>query len=217
MSCGSRDDDRLQTASPLMLSVFAPPILLGSVAGLIVGLVGAGGTVMSVPMLVYALGMRAKLALAVSLGGVALSSSIGAIVHRKAGNLDMKTALVFGGSGIVGSFTGARFAKLIPGPVQLLLFGLVTGIVALVMFSGAGRHNTADTDESPPVARSMGVGLICGLVTGIFGLGGGVVTVPTLTLVMGLSMHRGGGHVAGDHNHDRRRRILGLCDVRQFR
>src|SRR5580765_7174365 len=98
---------------------------LAALIGLSLGLLGGGGSILTVPILVYVLGYAAKPAIAMSLPVVGTTAFIGAIGHWRGGNLVLRVALTFGAIAMIGSFTAARFAAFVRGPVQLLLLGAV--------------------------------------------------------------------------------------------
>lgn len=172
--------------------------------GLSLGLLGSGGAILTVPILVYIVGHDEKTAIAESLaivGVVALAGAIRAAIERK---LDFSSALLLAGPGIVGTYAGASLAGHIPGTVQLaLLAGIM--LLAAVLMSGIlprrlSHERGAGTDSaSPPLhgpdprrVRALGLtaaqGVGLGLVTGLVGVGGGFLIVPTLVLLRRVPM-----------------------------
>src|SRR5580704_10973838 len=99
-----------------------PPIALVCAAGigLALGLLGGGGSVLTVPVLVYIVGYDPKVAIAVSLGVVGAASATSALAHWHAGRVELRTAIPFGAITMAGAFVGARIGAHIPGTVQLV-------------------------------------------------------------------------------------------------
>jgi uncharacterized membrane protein YfcA len=167
-------------------------ILLGAVIGLSLGAIGGGGSILTVPILVYIIGQDAHVATATSLAVVGTTALAGAVPHWRAGRVSLATALPFGAAGIAGAFVGAWANHLLPGWLILGLFGALMLVVAARMF--ASRSMRATNSESTEAAgasrwvRIIGAGLLVGGMTGFFGVGGGFLIVPALVLVLGLSM-----------------------------
>ncbi len=162
---------------------------LGAViVGLSLGLLGSGGSILTVPLLVYLVGQPEKVAIAGSLvvvGGIALA---GALPSALRGGVEWRSVGWFGVPGMAGTVLGAHLSRWIPGDVQLLLFAAVMIVAAWRMARSAP---VADVD-TPPRSRMWIVidGLGVGLLTGLVGVGGGFMIVPALVLLGGLPMHR---------------------------
>lgn len=166
-------------------------ILLGTLIGLSLGAIGGGGSILTVPILVYIIGQDAHAATATSLAVVGTTALAGAIPHWRAGRVSLATALPFGAAGIAGAFVGAWANHLLPSWLILGLFGLLMLAVAILMFTGKKvRAPTSATEAASwgRWARIIGAGLLVGVMTGFFGVGGGFLIVPALVLVLGLSM-----------------------------
>ena len=104
-------------------------LALAALIGLALGLLGGGGSVLTVPVLVYVSGFDAKAAIAMSLPVVGLTSLLGAVLHWRNGNVQLRTALGFGAVAMVGAFAGARLAALLTATLQMALLA-VTMIAA---------------------------------------------------------------------------------------
>lgn len=166
-------------------------ILIGALlVGIMLGLLGSGGSILTVPVLVYLLGHQGKVAIAESLaivGGIAL---IGMFPYAKSRQVDWRSVLFFGIPGVAGAISGAWLAEYLSGTVQLLLFAGVMLVAAVLMF----RKNDESTEDEPssrsPQApwKIVIEGLVVGVVTGLVGVGGGFLIVPALVLLGGLSM-----------------------------
>lgn len=169
---------------------FAPLELVGALAiGLALGLLGGGGSILTVPVFVYAAGFEPKLAVAASLPVVAFTSASAAVAHWRLGHVQVRTALVFGLTAAVGSFGGARLAAFISGAVQFTLLGIVMLVAAYRMLTSKSVAQ-ADDDAVQPIAYAtlIPVALVVGVLTGVIGIGGGFLIVPTLVLVCHLPM-----------------------------
>jgi hypothetical protein len=160
--------------------------LLGALAiGLSLGLLGSGGSILTVPVLHYLVGQPEKLAIGGSLLVVGLIAASAAVPYALARQVDWRNVAWFGLPGMAGAWLGATLAHWVPGPVQLALFALVMLIAAWRMLRGGATHRT--DDEPHPmavVAGGFGVGALSGLV----GVGGGFLIVPALVLLAGVPM-----------------------------
>ena len=97
-------------------------LLLAVLIGISLGFFGGGGSILTVPLLAYVFGLEPKVAIASSLLVVAVASLSGALQHARAGNLRLRTALVFGVAGMLGAYAGGRGAAFFDGSVLLMLF-----------------------------------------------------------------------------------------------
>ena len=158
--------------------------------GLSLGLMGGGGSILTVPILVYALDMDPKLSIALSLAIVGLTSLVGSVSHFKAGNIDLKVAGIFGPIAMLGTFLGARFiAPYFSGAAQLILFAVVMIIASYFMFKGRDEQ-AVDENQKLNIPLIIGEGLLVGLLTGLVGVGGGFMIVPALVLLAHIPMKR---------------------------
>lgn len=158
------------------------------VVGVLLGLLGGGGSILTVPLLVYVLGVEPRTAIAMSLVVVGVTSASGAVLHAQAGRVRWRTALVFGAGGMSGAFLGGRINPLLPSTVLLLLFAGIMVAAAVAMLrrkeAPAVSAKTPVPPEPPlPVARVLAQGLAVGLLSGLVGAGGGFLIVPALALV----------------------------------
>ncbi|NLT29859.1 MAG: sulfite exporter TauE/SafE family protein [Propionibacterium sp.] len=165
---------------------------LGLIVGLALGSLGGGGSILTVPALVYLLGQSPQAATTGSLIIVGLTSLAGTLPHRRKGNVRVTQGLIFGALGIVGSFVGARLAAGVAPEVLMSAFAglmFVVGALMIRKVRRAGRGGGSGGSETGVrpvrlVLAATGVGLL----TGFFGVGGGFAVVPALVLVLGLSM-----------------------------
>ncbi len=158
--------------------------LFAALIGLALGTLGGGGSILTVPVLVYVLGFDPKLAIAMSLPVVGTAALVGVVSHWRAGNVRLKTAALFGSVAMVGSYTGARASVLLTGRMQLVILGTVMLAAAVSMLRSAVRE-TAESGASAPAhpALMLAVGLGVGVLTGIIGIGGGFLIVPALVIL----------------------------------
>lgn len=163
-------------------------LLLAVLIGVSLGLLGGGGSILTVPVLVYVLGFGAKEAVTTSLVVVGVASLFGSVGHWRQGDVNPRIALTFGVIATVGAYAGARLAVFFSGSAQLLLLAGVMLAAALFMF----RERTARGAEKES-GRGFSVGLAAlgvgvGVLTGLVGVGGGFLIVPALVLLGGVAM-----------------------------
>ena len=174
-------------------------ISLGVLIGLALGALGGGGSILTVPALVYLLGEDPHAAIGSSLVIVGLNALVGAWLHMRDGHVKLKTALLFGASGIVAAYLGGRLSQLLPSPVLLTLFALLMIVVAALMLRGTkeapngadGRGSVEETSGQVPDfkwPRVLAGGLAVGFLTGFLGVGGGFLIVPALVLLLSMDM-----------------------------
>ncbi|NQV60663.1 MAG: sulfite exporter TauE/SafE family protein [Alphaproteobacteria bacterium] len=177
------------------MSIFV--LLAGASTGLMLGILGSGGSIVTMPAFIYLLGVAPKPAIAMSLGVVGLTAGVSALQHGWRGNVNFRIVLIFGLFGAAGTFAGARIGILLPDALQLVMFALIMYAAAYKMIrpnpvaAGGGAGNiTGDNDNAPPL-RYLHIalhGIIVGILTGIVGVGGGFLIVPALVLLSGLGM-----------------------------
>jgi hypothetical protein len=166
--------------------VSAPGLLLSVLIGVSLGFFGGGGSILTVPLLVYVFALPPKQAIASSLLVVAAASTSAAIQHARAGNVRLRVAMIFGAAGMAGAYAGARGAALVDGGVLLLLFAAIMVLAATAMWRGR-RLPSADEEERGEARGKLVLqGLTVGLITGVVGAGGGFLIVPALALWAGL-------------------------------
>jgi len=155
--------------------------------GIALGLLGGGGSILTVPLLVYVAGLDAKAAIASSLFVVGVTSIFGLISHARAHRVRWRTGLIFGAAGMVGAFAGGKVGALLPGALLLIGFAVMMAITAIAMIRGRKKIATSHHGDLP-VVRVLIDGVVVGFVTGIVGAGGGFLVVPALALLGGLPM-----------------------------
>lgn len=173
-------------------------LALAALVGVVLGLLGGGGSILMVPLLTLVAGLAPKEAIATSLLVVGVTSLAALVPHARAGRVRWRTGVTFGLAAMVGAYAGGRLAAFIPGRVLLAGFALLMLATAIAMIRGrrGGREQPDDTSAVPVPARSavrttgryVLQGVAVGLVTGTVGAGGGFLVVPALVLLGGLSM-----------------------------
>jgi uncharacterized protein len=174
-------------------TIFAA-IASGGVIGLILGLVGGGGSILAVPLLIYIVGIGSPHAAigtaAVAVTANAIASLIG---HARAGRVKWRCAGVFAVSGMIGAALGAELGKAVDGKRLLVLFGLLMVGVGLSMLR---KRRTAEAPDvrltrasaATLLPRLVLIGLGVGLTAGFFGIGGGFLIVPGLILATAMPL-----------------------------
>jgi uncharacterized membrane protein YfcA len=174
--------------------------------GISLGLIGGGGSILTVPVLVYLFNTEAELATAYSLFIVGLTSLVGSISHMRMGNIDFRTALVFGIPSIISVYVTRKFVM--PAiPQHLFTVGefemtkavgllLLFAVIMLLASYSMIRPQHVKTSESPKgynYPLILVEGSVVGLVTGLVGAGGGFLIIPALVLLAGLEMKKAVG------------------------
>jgi uncharacterized protein len=159
---------------------------LATLMGISLGILGGGGSILTVPIFVYVLGFGAKEAIAMSLAVVGATSLFGALGHWRAGNVNTRVALIFGSVATVGTYLGARLSVFFSGAAQLILFAVVMLAAAIFMFrdpSARPESLGAKPDAPMPIGLIVAEGLAVGILTGLVGVGGGFLIVPALVIL----------------------------------
>lgn len=194
----------------IIITLFA-----GSLVGFSLGLTGGGGAIFAVPLLVYLIGVPAREAVGVSLLTVGITSLIGFLHRAKQGKVEFVTGIVFALAGIIGAPIGSMIADRVPEGVLISLFAILMVAIAIRMAwktkpAAANLPILHDLDEdrgptckrdpegklrmTSPCAMLLGVvGLGAGILTGMFGVGGGFIIVPALVTFAGMGMQRAVG------------------------
>lgn len=188
---------------------------LGLVTGAVMGALGGGGAILTIPVLIYVLGMPPHDATTASLVIVGVSAASTAVSHVRGGTARLLDAVVLAVVGIVGTYAGSLASAAVPAAVLVVLLASLLAVVGGLMV----RQTPGGADDDPDVAIATGeaasgasgvvgasgntassgstarrlgpiaaVGVGVGLLTGFFGVGGGFAIVPALTLALGYSM-----------------------------
>ncbi len=177
-------------------------IVAGLITGMLLGVFGSGGSIITMPALLYLLDVEPKAAIAMSLGIVAITASITALQHWYHGNVNLKITAIFGLFGVIGTYVGAQIGVITPVVIQLSVFALVMYVAAWKILRPSPQHKSVgaavavcpdgycDDLEYGHIAIH---GIAVGILTGIVGVGGGFLIVPALVLLSGLPMKRAVG------------------------
>ena len=198
-------------------------ILFGIITGISLGLTGGGGAVFAVPMLVYGLGIPTRQAVLISLVSVGATALLGFLQKWRRGEAELRTGLLFAAAGILGAPLGSWTAHQIPDSLLMLLFALLMTIIATVMWRKGSRssgqaavcipldHAVTAADyrlDGPRCQRDacgnliltsrcarllLLTGVLAGILSGMFGVGGGFIIVPALMVFSSMSMSRAVG------------------------
>ncbi|MFD2871727.1 sulfite exporter TauE/SafE family protein [Mucilaginibacter ximonensis] len=184
------------------MEIFA--YIASALIGISLGLIGGGGSIMTVPVLVYLFGTSPLLATSYSLFIVGSTSMVGAYSNYRKGLVSVKTALLFGLTSITTVFVTRKFfIPLIPkhiaqfgsfelteNTMTMMLFAMLMIAAAAAMIKSGGKKETIDpiNERKLNIPKLLGYGIAIGLATGILGAGGGFLLIPTLVLLVGLPM-----------------------------
>jgi uncharacterized membrane protein YfcA len=169
-------------------------LLFALLIGVSLGLLGGGGSILTVPILRYVLGMEGHEAIATSLLVVGTTSLAALLAHARKGRVQWRTGFVFGGAGMVGAFLAGTVAHRIPAPLLLAAFSVMMFATAIAMLrpERSPRKSTNQTGTRRaarlPLPKIVLEGLVVGAVTGLVGAGGGFLVVPALVLLGRLPM-----------------------------
>ncbi len=185
-------------------------IVLGAFVGFSLGLTGGGGAIFAVPILIYGLGVPAREAVGISLLTVGSTAFVGFVQRARRRMVEFPTGLLFAFAGMIGAPIGSKLADYIPEPVLLALFAGLMILIAVRMWLKANEKGAnlpiLDSDNAGPTCRRdpegrlrltsqcamlLGVvGLSAGILTGMFGVGGGFIIVPALVSFACMGMQR---------------------------
>ncbi len=159
---------------------------LGMLIGLSLGAIGGGGSILTIPILVYVLGVDVHAATGTSLVIVGANAAFGALVHGRAGRVLWGQGGLFGLLGTGGALGGGWLNHVLPGHAVLAGLAALMLVAAWRMWAQRGTSLRARGRQS--WWKVAGAGSVVGFMTGFFGVGGGFVIVPALVLVLGVGM-----------------------------
>jgi len=154
--------------------------------GVLLGMLGGGGAILTLPMLVYLLRVEPRAAIATSLFVVGVTAFVGMSFHARRGLVRYRVGAIFGAAAMVGAFAGGRLAHYVPEKILLVLFGATMVVTAVIMLRG--RNEACAERRELRVSRALLLGLAVGSFSGLVGAGGGFLIVPALVLFGGLAM-----------------------------
>ena len=183
----------------------------GAIVGFALGLTGGGGGIFAVPLLVYGLSVAPREAVGVSLASVGGTALTGAVSRWREGLVDFRTGVIFALGGMMGAPIGTQLSKLLSESMLLILFSGLMLVVAWRMWQKAGKLEIAQASTRTKACESNcicrrdddgklvlspacivllgGLGVATGMLSGMFGVGGGFVIVPALVLFSGMAIH----------------------------
>ncbi len=165
-------------------------LVLGFGIGGSLGLLGGGGSILTVPALVYLIGQTPQVAVATSLAIVGANSALGAFFHRSQGTLNWQVALIFGGTGMIFSYLAAGLSKQLSPDVLMVAFAMLMLIVGIALVRQKPTMQRLEEKNSLKLWKVLVGGASVGLLTGILGVGGGFLIVPALVMLVGMPMHQ---------------------------
>jgi hypothetical protein len=190
-------------------------LIFGALVGLSLGLTGGGGAIFAVPLLVYGLGVDPREAIAISLAAVGATSLVGFLYRWSLGEVEIRTGLLFAVAGMLGAPLGTWIAGWLSETLLLLSFATLMVIVAVRLWQQAAHPilpepvcASTESADGPSCQRDAAgvlrlnsrcavllivLGVSTGVLSGLFGVGGGFVIVPALVLFRGMSIHRAVG------------------------
>lgn len=172
------------------MTTSAAGLTLGLGVGLVLGLLGGGGSILALPIFLYVFGVAFEPAVAMSLAVVGMSAFVGFVTHWRQGTVNLRVALPFGLVAVAAAFSTARVAGRVPAQIRLGIFVVFALSAAVAMLRDSWKDRLAEQERiastrpfRPALAfQALGVGVL----TALIGAGGGFVIVPGLTLLAGL-------------------------------
>jgi uncharacterized protein len=171
-------------------------IALGFVVGIVLGLLGGGGSILAVPIFLYVFRVDPKPAIAMSLAVVGMSAFVGFLGHWRQGSVNLRVGLPFGAFAMGAAFLTAKVSDRVPEAVQLTLFALFAFSAAIVMLTDSLRAvpegaTPGGLPHFTPVLALQAIAV--GALTALIGAGGGFVIVPALVYLAGVPVKQAVG------------------------
>lgn len=165
---------------------FVPVLVVGALAGFLAGLFGVGGGILIVPALVIVTGMEQRLAHGTSLASVLPIAAASLITYATQGNVDWTVAFWLALGGVVGAIIGTRLLHVLPERLLAMMFIVMLVVSAIRLFTASDATGRGTIDVLTVLAF-VGVGLATGVLAGLLGVGGGIVMVPAMILLFGIT------------------------------
>ena len=185
------------------------PLVLGALVGFSLGLTGGGGAIFAVPLLIYGLGIPPRAAVGVSLLTVGTTALVGFVQRARRRMVEFPTGLLFALAGMIGAPLGAWLTRYFADVVLLGMFSVLMLVIAARMWmnarAGVNDMSILEENDGPTCRRDpegklrfssncalllAAIGLISGILTGLFGVGGGFILVPALVTFSNMGVQR---------------------------
>jgi hypothetical protein len=162
-------------------------LLLAVLIGVSLGTLGSGGSIITMPVLVYVARIPAHAAVGMSLVVVGTTAAAGSYLQSRSGGFHKRAAAIFSVTGAAGAFLGARLTHLVTGDTLMAIFAVLMLLAGWRMLT---RGASAAVPRACSAPRCAGAGLAVGVLTGFLGIGGGFLILPALVIAAGLDMKR---------------------------
>ncbi|MFF2964861.1 sulfite exporter TauE/SafE family protein [Streptomyces sp. NPDC057963] len=166
------------------MTAFVLALLAGALVGLALGSLGAGGSILTVPALIYLLGFSPAEATTASLIIVIVTSLTALVAHARVGTVRWRAGLLFAAAGLLPAAGAGLLSAHIPAAVLTLAFAALAVLAGLRML----RRRTPSEKGTGSAPRAAGAGAVLGAVTGLLGVGGGFLAVPALVAALAVPM-----------------------------
>ncbi len=155
--------------------------------GIALGLLGGGGSTLTMPLLAFVGGLDARHAITTALLVVGVTSAVGSIAHARSGRVQWRAALLLGPTGMAGAYLGGRVALYVPASISMMVFAVIMIVSATSLLSD---RRTAEPTTEPHLqgVKAVVLGFSIGIVSGLTGAGGGFLLVAALALIGGLAL-----------------------------
>jgi uncharacterized membrane protein YfcA len=163
--------------------------ILAALIGLSLGVLGSGGSIVTLPVLIYVAHIEPHEAVGMSTAIVGATSLFGAFLQLRRGNVAQRPALIFSATGMIGALLGSTGTHLLPKTILMLAFAALMLVVGSLML----RRRTKARSIVCSVPRCLVVGFAVGVLTGFLGVGGGFLIVPALVFSAGLDGRQAAG------------------------